>query len=232
MSWGYVAVAAGTVVSGYLQSDATKSAAKEQGSATALAIDEQRRQFDAMQELLRPYSEAGEESLAAQRALIGLAGPEAQDAAIAQLEVSPQFQAMVEQGEEAILQNAAATGGLRGGNTQAALAQFRPQMLSDLVQQQYANLGGITGLGQSSAAMTGAGGMQTAANIGQFATQGGAAQAAARLGQGQIYSNTLGNLVGLVAAREDAPAPSGGGGSGGGGGGILGGLGGAIGGLF
>lgn len=93
------------------------------------------------------YQEAGLGALEAQQALAGLLGPEAQQAAIAQLEASPQFQSMVAQGERAILANAAATGGVRGGNTMAALAQFRPQMLSNIIEQQYSRLGGLSGMG-------------------------------------------------------------------------------------
>lgn len=94
-----------------------------------------------------PYSGAGEAALQQQQALAGLLGPEAQAAAIAQLEASPQFQSMVAQGERAILQNAAATGGVRGGNVQAALATFRPQLLSQIIEQQYAKLGGLSSQG-------------------------------------------------------------------------------------
>lgn len=97
--------------------------------------------------LFQPYQEAGTGSLQQQQALLGLLGPEAQKAAISSIQGSPQYQAMLQQGEQAILQNAAATGGLRGGNVQAALATFRPQLLSDLINQQYARLGGLTGLG-------------------------------------------------------------------------------------
>lgn len=93
------------------------------------------------------YQQAGLGSLEAQQALAGLLGPEAQQAAIAQLEGSPQFQALAAQGEQAILANAAATGGVRGGNTQAALAQFRPALLSQLINEQYGRLAGISGMG-------------------------------------------------------------------------------------
>ena len=56
---------------------------------------------------------------------------------------------MVQQGQDAILQNASAIGGLRGGNTQAALAQFRPALLSQLIAEQYNRLGGLSSLGQN-----------------------------------------------------------------------------------
>ena len=133
MSWVATAVIGGSVITGVGGYLAQKSAAEEasgaQREASQAAIAEQRRQQAEMERLLAPYMQAGQGALGAQQALLGLGGPEAQKAAIAQLEQSPQFQAMVQQGETGILQNASATGGLRGGNTQAALAQFRPQML-------------------------------------------------------------------------------------------------------
>ena len=46
-----------------------------------------------------------------------------------------------------MLQNAAATGGVRGGNTTGALATYRPQMLTQLIDQQYARLGGLSAQG-------------------------------------------------------------------------------------
>lgn len=206
MSWGFVAVAGATVVAGAVSADAQKDAARDaaraQGEASEAGIAEQRRQFDAIQELLAPYAEGGEEALQAQRALIGLAGQREQDQAIKALESSPQFSALVDQGEEAILQNASATGGLRGGNAQAALAQFRPQMLSNLIQQQYQNLGGLTSVGQNAAAQTGNAGMNAADQITNLYGQQGAAQAGAALASGQAtsqFANQLAGLAGLYA---------------------------------
>lgn len=210
MSWGYVAVAGATLVAGYMGSEAQKDAAKDARQGGEAGIAEQRYQFDQLQEMLAPYREGGEEALAAQRALIGLAGPEAQEEAIMQLEQSPAFTAAMEQGEEAILQNAAATGGLRGGNIQRALGQFRPQLLADTIQRQYANLGGITNLGQSSAAMTGSAGMQTGANISNIYGDIAANTAASRLGRAQTYGDTAGNLAGLFLAYQNRPQQTGG----------------------
>ena len=59
---------------------------------------------------------------------------------------SPMYQSMLQQGEDAILRQASATGGLRSGNVQQALAQNSQNVLNQLVQQQ---LGGISGLVQT-----------------------------------------------------------------------------------
>lgn len=190
-----VGVAGAGILSGALQSRSASKAASAQKGAASSAIGEQQRQFDEIQKLLAPYVQAGTGAMGAQEGLLGLKGPEAQQAAIAALEQSPTMKAMIQQGENAMLQNAAATGGLRGGNLQASLAQFRPQLLSQLIQQQYANLGGLSQLGQASAAQQAAFGQQLGANVGNLMQQRGAAQAGGELAQGKF----LGSIPGIVA---------------------------------
>jgi hypothetical protein len=124
-------VGGSSLASSALQSRAAGKAAGQQADAAQAGIEEQRRQFEEMQKLLAPYVQAGQPALQAQQAMLGLGGAEAQQQAIAGVEQSPLLQALMRQGEEAMLQQASATGGLRGGNMQAALAQFRPQMLQE-----------------------------------------------------------------------------------------------------
>ena len=170
--------------------ESASQAANIQSASAQGGIDEQRRQFDAIQKLLQPYSQAGQGALGQQQALLGLSGAPAQQGAISALQGSPQYTAMLQQGENAMLQNASATGGLRGGNTQAALAQFRPALLAQTIQDQYARLGGLTSLGQNAAAGVGNAGMQTGANVANLMGQQGAAQAG-----GVLAQNQLGNAV-------------------------------------
>lgn len=139
-------------------------------------------------------------ALGSQLDLIGLNGADAQRTAIQGLETSPEFAAMQQQGETAILQNASATGGLRGGNTQAALAQFRPQLLAQLINQQYGRLGGITQLGQNSAVGVGNAGLTTANGIGNAMQTAGAAQAGGILGRAAGFTNALGGIAGGIGA--------------------------------
>ena len=214
--------AAASIAGSSMQADAAGDAAAIQGESSAASIAEQRRQFDQIQQLLAPYvqqgqsalggmqqyAQAGAPALAGQLALLGISGPDAQRLAIAQVKDSPNMSALMQQGENAILQNASATGGLRGGNTQSALAQFRPALLASLIDQQYSRLGGLTALGQTtqqnlaslgqaSAAGVGNAGMTSAANIGSMLAGAGQAQGQAALAQGAIGSNLIGNLTGL-----------------------------------
>lgn len=207
MAWVAVAVAGGTLIGGYMSSNAQKDAAQTgaaaQTQSAQLGIEEQRRQFDAVQKLLNPYVTAGTGAMTGQQDLLGLNGMPAQKAAIGGIEGSPMFGAMVQQGEDGILANASATGGLRGGNVQGALAQFRPSLLASLIDQQYQRLGGMTQVGQASAAGVGSAGMQTGNNVTQLLGQQGAAGAGAALATGRAntqmingVTGTIGNLVG------------------------------------
>jgi len=174
-----------------MQAKAAGSAAETQAGAAQAGIEEQRRQFDAMQALLKPYTEAGTPALEAQQAFLGLRGPEAERAAIDRIRGGETFKALSQQGEEAMLQRASATGGLRGGNIQGALAQFRPQLLSSLIEEQYGRLGGMTQLGQRSAAGVGAAGMETGTNVSNLLASQGAARAGGALGEAKAYGQVL-----------------------------------------
>jgi len=198
-----VALIAGgsALVGSAMQSRAAGKAAQAQQAGAQQGIDEQRRQFDEIQRLLAPYVAAGQPALQQQQALLGLQGQEAQQQAIQGVEQSPLLQALTRQGEEAMLQNAAATGGLRGGNLQAALAQFRPAMLQQALDQQYARLGGMTSLGQQSAAGVGTAGMQTGENVAGLLGQQAAAQAGGALGRAGAFA-PLFNLPGQLAGMQ------------------------------
>jgi hypothetical protein len=171
-----------------MQADAASEAAGIQAGAAGEGIAEQRRQFDALQALLKPYTEAGLPALQQQQALLGLQGPEAEQAAIERIRGGETFQALAQQGEEALLQRASATGGLRGGNIQGALAQFRPALLNQAIEQQYGRLGGMTQLGQRSAAGVGAAGMESGTNVANLLAQQGAARAGGELGEAKAFS--------------------------------------------
>lgn len=198
MTWGLVTSAGAGLVGGLLQKKSAESAADKaaeaQKGASEASIAEARRQFDSVQSLLSPYTMVGQGALVQQQSLLGLGGEAAQKNAIAGIAGGAQMQALTQQGENAILQNAAATGGLRGGNTQGALAQFRPQILNQLIQQQYSNLGGLASLGQNAAAGVGNAGQAASNQIINALQQQGNAGAANALARGQAGSNLWGGL--------------------------------------
>lgn len=221
------AISAVTTIGGSLLQRNTERQAAAQASdaqvgAAESGMAEQRRQFDALQELfkpyveagtkaiggMQPYAEAGAPALAQQQAILGLSGAGEQAKAIAALEASPLYQSQVRQGEEALLQSASATGGLRGGNVQAALAQFRPQMLQNQIDLQYSRLGGLTELGQTttqnlarlgqaSAAGQGVAGMESARAISGLYGDIGASQAGRAIAEQKAQSQFQSGLLNL-----------------------------------
>lgn len=185
-------------------------------------IGEVRRQFSEVQRVLAPfitagnqalgplqqYQQTGLDALQGQRGLIGLNGSDAQRLAIEGLANSPEMAAYIDQGENAILQTASATGGLRGGNTQGALAQFRPQLLNSMISQQYDRLGGLAGLGANTSSMlyqTGQSAAAGQANAGmQVAGQIGSALSGYSQGVGQAYQGFANSSAQNSAGMADA----------------------------
>lgn len=177
-------------------SDASAEASRE-------AIKLQKESFNYIKNLIAPYEQGGQKSFNATLDLLGL-GTGSQEEAINALTEQPYFQGLVKQGEQALLQNASATGGLRGGNTQAALAQFRPSMIQQLVQQQLGNLGGITATGmQGVSALSGA--SQNAANtMSNIAMQNGQTQASIAASQPSFLGQALG-IAGVAGGLGWSP---------------------------
>lgn len=190
------AILGSALIGGVVSSRASSRASNAQTAAADAGIAAQERQFAAVQKLLRPYVSAGTGALDAQEDILGLDGASQQQRAIAAIRRSPQFAELTRQGENGILQNASATGGLRGGNTQGALAQFRPALLSALIDQQFARLGGLSSMGANAAAGVGNAGMQTGNNISNLYGQIGAAQAGNALAQGAAVNSSIAGLTG------------------------------------
>jgi len=225
---GTLLLNAGTqIVGGLIQQKAAEKAIKNQqemltqadaaqAEAARKALEEVKAANLQAEELLAPYMElapqqiqnlnlyqtAGSQALQEQSALAGLQGPEAQRAAIANLEANPEFQAIARQGEEAILSNAAATGNLRGGNVQAALAQFRPKLLQKYIEQQYERLGGLSrqGLGVSEGLLNR--GFEAIGGVANLRTLTGKRASELALGRGASQAETLADFGGLQASRE------------------------------
>lgn len=115
----------------------------------------------------------------------GISASDAQATSIANLKASPLFTSLYGVGNDTILQDAAATGGLRGGNTQNSLAQFSSSLLAQVIQNQLSNLGGISGQG-----------VAAATNLGQISQSNSNAQS-------QLYGQ-IGNANATAAAAPYA----------------------------
>jgi hypothetical protein len=191
-----------SVISGILNSNASEDASAAQSASAQAGIAAQNEAAAQMRQRLDPYSTAGTGALGKQQDLLGVNGNTAQKSAIDAIKNSFQYGELNKQGQDAILQNASATGGLRGGNTQAALAQFSPALLNSLISDQYTKLGGITSIGENAGAQSGNMGMQSANSVSSLLSQQGRAVAGGILGSTGAMTNSLNtgfNLAGNFA---------------------------------
>lgn len=241
----------GSLVGGLVGAHGAQSAANTQAGASQAGIAEQQREFDKIRELLKPYVDAGTGALGgyanAQNGyssalgmyggalgnlnnLTGANGVEAQQAAINGLKSNPLYTTSMNLGQQAILANASATGGLRSGNTNYSLGYLPGQVLSNVMQSQIGNLGtslnGISGLlngygnqisqfgnlinvGENAAAGTGQAAMQTGNNITNLTGQIGAAQAGGTLGGANAISTGINGLAGALGNAFGSSSGSG-----------------------
>lgn len=188
---------AGSALSARSQSKAAKSAANAETAAANAGIAENQRQFDLVQKLLQPYVQGGTNAFGAQQNLLGLNGNASQQSAIDAIQNSPLFQSQLQQGNNAILQQAAATGGLRGGNVQAAIGQFAPNLLNQAVQNQFANLGSLSSYGLGAATGTGNAAQSMASQNSALFGNIGQAQANSALLRGANNASFISGLANL-----------------------------------
>jgi hypothetical protein len=158
------------------------------------AIAEQQSQMGQNRTDEAPYMGFGSSSLGQLGDLLGLNGPDAAAKAIDALKNSPLYQSLFNTGQEAVLQNASATGGVRGGNTQGALYELGSNTLSDVIQNQIRSLFGGADLGQKATGQLGTLNQEGANNIASGYMTIGNALANKTLGQQQVW-NDLGSKI-------------------------------------
>lgn len=139
------------------------------------------------------FSPAGLEAQRRQAALSGTLGQEAFDQALIN---NPAMQFLQEQGEQSIINQAASTGNLGGGNVQKELARFGQGLASQDLQRQIANQQALSQQG-----------LQAAGQQGQFLSQAGQQQgnialqnAANRLRAAQSQAGLFGQGAGLIGS--------------------------------
>jgi hypothetical protein len=206
--------AAGAIGGGLIASHGARSAANAQQDAAQAGIDEQRREYDQTRTDLLPWLNAGHTALGGMLDILGLNGGDKQQVAITGIQNSPEFASLNRVGTEAILQNASATGGLRGGNVQASLYNQRSDLLAQLIDQQFARLGGISGAGAGVGSNLGQLGQGSANAISQLLGNMGAARAGGALGSAQGLGMALNGVTNFFGSPGVISGIFGGGGGG------------------
>lgn len=129
---------------------------------------------------------------------VGINGGEKQQEFLSTLMNSPLLESLFRNGEEAITQNAAATGGLRGGNTQRGLADFRSDTFAGQFDAQLARLAGLAGLGSGATDSVSAFGANKANNVSNLYGQQGQVRAGGILTRGGINNQMWNNAGSFV----------------------------------
>lgn len=207
-------------IGGLLGAGAQKRASRQAEAAqlqyAQSALDQQNAQFQQTRADFQPFQEAGTAALGQQRDLLGLNGAPSQQTQLDALKASPYYQSLFRNGQETVLQNAAATGGLRGGNTERSLADFGADTFAQTIQQQLANLGGLSGQGLNATGSVGQfGAANSAANSNLLQSQG-AARAGGLLTRGGISAGMF-NAAGSFGDQIASAIAGGAGGFGAGG---------------
>lgn len=163
--------------------------------AAAIQAQYQREALDYLKEREKIPQEYREAALGEMASAYGLGEPGAEQAMIERARTSPLYNAIMggrEAGEEAIMRQAAATGGLRSGNVQGAMYDYNTQLQNQALLESYnQQLQGLRGLANlPSLAPTIA---QSTSGIGQTLAQGEVAAAqAGQVGQQQGANNMMG----------------------------------------
>jgi hypothetical protein len=198
--------AVGAIGGGLLASSGANKAAKAQQASDAAAIAEQKRQYDQSRTDFMPYLNAGTGALGGIQDLLGVHGDPKAAAAIEALKASPAYQSLYNNGQEAVLQNASATGGLRGGNTQSSLANFGRDTLSQVISDQLARLGGLAGMGENATGSVAGLGANSANQIASLLQAQGNARASGSLANAGIWSGVLNNVTSSIGNVIGSPS--------------------------
>lgn len=220
----FFVLAGATIASAGIGALASNSAAKTQANATDQATALQQQQFATTTANEAPYVGAGLPALTAIQQGLGLAPgdtPGTPNGSLltayntpaftaADLQETPGYKFQVEQGLNAV-ENNASVGGI-GGNTLKALTNYaegaagsdywneynayvaRQQQALQAQAQKFGQLQTIAGSGQDAAAGLGALGAATATNIGNNITSGASATSAGQIGVANAASGAVNNL--------------------------------------
>lgn len=149
---------------------------------------------------LSPYNSTGQAANTQMANLNGLNGNAAQSGAIQNVLASPEFDFYREQGNQGVLRNASALGGLGGGNVMKELSRFNQGLASTQFNNYYNRLSGMSGQGlQAAGQMSGLAG-QSGSNLANLGLGMGTAQGALFGDTGQAMARNA--LTGGLAASD------------------------------
>jgi hypothetical protein len=163
----------------YGQINANRNMAMQQGNQGIQAV--------------QGYNQQGQQANSQQAALSGALGPQAQQQAYSNFQASPGQQWLQDQALRGVTRNAAAIGGLGGGNVMQALQRQAMGMAQQDYQNQFNNLGAVGDRGMQAAQLQNALYQQNANAASQAGAQGAGIQGSI------IGANAGQNAAGIAA---------------------------------
>jgi hypothetical protein len=152
------------------------------------------RQYGMIQSDLQPMIAAGSAGIPALMAGAGLTD---NTQAIQDITGSASFIAQKAQGEDAMRQQAAASGQLNSGQLDVNLGQYTPQLLMTMLNDRYASLGNLVNMGQKATAL----GTNFGTSTGSLLSNQIMANANRKAGENiQSGANTAANIRGVTSA--------------------------------
>ncbi len=192
--FGSILGAVGSLIGGNKAGKSADKAAQLQYDASKLGIAETGRQFDLTRADYAPATALLAPGAQHLGDLVGTNGNDAQMSEIDALKASPLYQSLFNNGQDAMLASASATGGLRGGNFQDASQRFGADTLSSVIAQQLSNYGGLVGIGTGAAGSVGNFGQNAVAQQNLLRGQGADALGQAALLKGGIANQNWNNI--------------------------------------
>ena len=163
------------------------------------ALGQSNQGLDQMTGTLSPWAKGGQSAFERQAALSGALGSEAQAKALAEWNESPEQAFLREQGERSVTRNAAALGGLGGGNVMKELNRFGTGLAAQDYQNSFDRLGSVSGMGGQAASQLATGQLGT----GQFNAGLNAQLGNIRYGAGQDLAAQLGQMGGALGDLQN-----------------------------
>lgn len=205
MTWGMTAVAAATVVSGYMGSQAAGKAADQYGRQAERGLQYNQEMFNKINEQNAPYRTTGEKGSTLYNQLADMGYLTAQPSMDDMTRLMPNYQFGLQQGMGALNSQYNMSGGLIGGNAiqgaQTFAQGYAGNSLADAFNQYQANrsnvvsnVNALTGVGQNANAITATAAGGATANATNLISSIGNAQAAGTMGQANAYTSGLNNV--------------------------------------
>jgi len=198
-----------SIFTGNSQAKAIKQANAAEQAAIQKAQQGITNQQNTNTQAFSPYTSAGAGATSSLEDMLGLNGSDKQAAAIEALKSSPAFTSQYNTGVNTLEQNASATGGLRGGDTNLGLAQFGANLLGNVQQQDISNLFGLSNQGLAATSnLTGANDSLSAL-IANLFDKSGQANASSITGQAQAKNGIINNIGGFLDAAPNTGSTNG-----------------------